>query len=50
MYDNQVNKRCSGGGRRAMLPFICFFMTIIRLRRNFSVKHLGNGGYTCVNP
>ena len=40
MYDNQVNKRFSGGERRAMLPFTCFLMTLIRLHSNFSVKHL----------
>ena len=40
LYDNQVNKNFSGGARRAMLPFTCFLMTLIRLRRNFSVKHL----------
>ena len=38
MYDNQVNERFSGGARRAMLPFTCLLMTLIRLRRNFSVK------------
>ena len=40
MYDNQVNERFSGGTRRAMLPFTCLLMTLIRLRKNFTVKHL----------
>ena len=41
MYDNQVNERFSGA-RRAMLlsPFTCLLVTLIRLRRNFSIKHL----------
>ena len=39
MYANQTAS--AGGARpRAMTPYICFLVTVIRLRRSFSIKHL----------